>query len=156
MFFLARNSIFHAAGQKWGRTDSFRYNCCFVWVDASLPMLDRYVDQRVDAMIDAGLLNEVYDIYNPNADYTKGLRQAIGVREFEGFFSSYFAHGENNEDSRPIFSDHLFSGDSKLHVLLAEAIEKMKSNTRRLVRRQVNLLFCSLSNFWMDPDLSIS
>ncbi|KAI7980753.1 tRNA dimethylallyltransferase 2 [Camellia lanceoleosa] len=68
------------AMENWGRADNFRYHCCFICVDASLPVLDKYVEQRVDRMVDAGLLNEVYDIYNLNADYTRGLRQAIGRR----------------------------------------------------------------------------
>ncbi|KAA8525311.1 hypothetical protein F0562_007166 [Nyssa sinensis] len=55
-------------GQNWGRVENFRYNCCFIYVDASLPALDQYVEERVDHMVDAGLLNEAYDIYNLNAD----------------------------------------------------------------------------------------
>ncbi|KAL2899510.1 tRNA dimethylallyltransferase 2 [Bienertia sinuspersici] len=79
----------HLARQKWGRLcGNSRYNCCFVCVDASLPVLDQFVDKRVDRMIEAGLLDEVYNIYNLNADYTRGLRQAIGVREFEDFLSA--------------------------------------------------------------------
>ncbi|MCI30707.1 tRNA dimethylallyltransferase 2-like, partial [Trifolium medium] len=57
--------------QKWGQADNLRYDCCFISVDASLPVLDRYVEQRVDDMMNAGLLNEVYDIYTMNADYTR-------------------------------------------------------------------------------------
>ena len=64
-------------GQKWGQVDNLRYDCCFICVDAFLPILDRYVEQRVDCMMHEGLLNEVYDIYNLNAVYTRGLRQAI-------------------------------------------------------------------------------
>ncbi|KAA8515328.1 hypothetical protein F0562_018442 [Nyssa sinensis] len=55
-------------GKNWGRVENFRYNCCFICVDASLPALDQYVEERVDHMVDAGLLNEAYDIYNLNAD----------------------------------------------------------------------------------------
>lgn len=151
------------SGQNWGRADNFRYNCCFIWLDVSLPALDNYVNQRVDCMIDNGLLLEVYDIYKPNADYTRGLRQAIGVREFEEFFKQFFldtdASGftclEGNQSSYrsgttipiwrnkadtasgPTLLEILGSSDSKLQFLLGEAIEKLKANTRKLVRRQV-------------------
>ncbi|XP_009364861.2 LOW QUALITY PROTEIN: tRNA dimethylallyltransferase 2 [Pyrus x bretschneideri] len=143
------------AAKNWGRVDNFRYNCCFICVNASLPVLDQYVDQRVDCMIDAGLLNEVYEIFNPNADYTRGLRQAIGVREFENFLRAYIveASDEGNhlidesmslklvdladkklmENMREILKS--FS-DSQPKIVLKEAIDKMKMNTRRLVRRQ--------------------
>uniref|UniRef100_A0A2P2JL97 Uncharacterized protein MANES_11G158700 n=1 Tax=Rhizophora mucronata TaxID=61149 RepID=A0A2P2JL97_RHIMU len=109
-------------------------------------------------MINAGLLVEVYEIYNLNVDYTRGLRQAIGVREFEDFLRVYPPEGRNdkvndaidgsfftvstNEDKK-ILNDNImellhFSSDSELKILLAEAIDKVKANTRKLVRRQVS------------------
>ncbi|XVF46866.1 hypothetical protein PTKIN_Ptkin03bG0062700 [Pterospermum kingtungense] len=143
-------------GQNWGRVDNSRYSCCFICVDAAMPVLDQYVEHRVDCMIDAGLLDEVYDIYNPNANYTLGLRQAIGVREFENFLGVYFSDCRDDETSdssggTPLklstrMDDKLFkenlrgilnsSSDNRQKVLLEEAIDKVKANTRRLVRRQ--------------------
>lgn len=121
-----------------------------------MPVLDPYVELRVDCMIDAGLLDEVYDIYNPNANYTLGLRQAIGVREFENFLGAYFSDSRDDETSdssggTPLMlstrlDDKLLkenirgilnsSSDSQQKVLLEEAIDQVKANTRRLVRRQ--------------------
>ena len=153
------------AGQNWGQVDNLRYHCCFVCVDASLPVLDGFVEQRVDCMMDAGLLNEVYDIYNLNADYTRGLRQAIGVREFEPFLSllrnsvakdicrketeltegsssmkKLMQKGDNsfNENLKDCLNS---SCDTESIILLKEGIDKVKINTRRLVRRQVRT-FC--------------
>ncbi|XP_042452099.1 tRNA dimethylallyltransferase 2-like [Zingiber officinale] len=122
--------------EKWGRADNSRYNCCFVWVDVSLPILDRYVEQRVDSMLDSGLLNEVCGIYNQNTDYTQGLYQAIGVHEFGMFFKSYFSIKESTEVPWPYFSEIGDMNGDVLKNLLAEAIEKLKSNTCKLVRRQ--------------------
>ncbi|KAI3924922.1 hypothetical protein MKW98_031173 [Papaver atlanticum] len=147
--------------QNWGRVDNSRYDCCFICVDVSLPVLDKYVEQRVNRMIDAGLLNEVYDIYNANADYTRGIRQAIGVREFEDFVSSYFSNLKTSDDHvgdqyRDSYAEAIIqletnmkdevlkenlkailnSDDSKQKKLLDEAIDKLKINTKRLVRRQ--------------------
>lgn len=126
-------------------------------MDASLPVLDQFVEQRVDCMIDAGLLNEVYEIFTRNADYTRGLRQAIGVREFEFFLRAYIT--EANDEAHNLIDESMslksvglpdkilkenmrvilksFS-DSQPKIALNEAIDKMKMNTRRLVRRQVN------------------
>lgn len=133
------------AGQNWGRVDNFRYKCCLICVDASLPVLDQYVGQRVDNMIDAGLLGEVYDIYNLNADYTRGLRQAIGVREFEDFLKVYLSEGGHDEENgflKANIREILKSSNNNQHkILLLEAIERVKANTRRLVRRQVSILF---------------
>ncbi|XP_010260619.1 PREDICTED: tRNA dimethylallyltransferase 2 isoform X2 [Nelumbo nucifera] len=150
------------ASENWGRVDNFRYNCCFICVDASLPVLDRYVEKRVDSMVDAGLLNEVYDIYGPTSDYTRGLRQAIGVREFEDFLRIF--HSNTNASHSCITNAHYdssagggtststnkgnmisrenlraildFSDDDYYKIILQEAIDKLKANTRRLVRRQ--------------------
>lgn len=144
------------AMENWGRVDNFRYSCCFICVDASLPVLDEYVGQRVDHMIAAGLLNEVYDIYNCNADYTRGLRQAIGVREFEEFLRLYLCEYQNGKDTDLTEVPHLHmstnkgdkmlkegmsailssSTENQLKLVLAEAVGKVKANTQRLVRRQ--------------------
>ncbi|TYH02177.1 hypothetical protein ES288_A09G118200v1 [Gossypium darwinii] len=143
-------------GQNWGRVDNSSYRCCFICIDAALPVLDQYVEHRVDCMIDAGLLDEVYDIYNRNANYTLGLRQAIGVREFENFLQAYFSDRMDDEMSDSSdetllklstrIDDKLFkenirgilisSCDNPQKVMLEEAIDKVKANTRRLVRRQ--------------------
>lgn len=141
------------AGQNWGQADSFRYDCCLICVDASVPKLDGHVDSRVDSMVAAGLLDEVYDIYNPNANYSRGLRQAIGVREFEEFLRYYvleercdkgdgLSPKNSMEECHKIFKENMKSilnspSDGGSSLLLKEAIENVKLNTRRLVRRQV-------------------
>lgn len=134
------------AEQNWGKADNLRYNCCFISVDASLPVIDKYVDQRVDQMVDSDLLLEVYDIFHPDADYTRGLKQAIGVREFEDFLKGYLSKCDSGtqdgiqnlkENMNVILST---SGENPLKQLLKDAIDKVKLNTRRLVRRQVNNL----------------
>ncbi|GAB2274648.1 hypothetical protein Dimus_009418 [Dionaea muscipula] len=132
--------------ENWGRLDNSRYNCCFICVDASLSVLDDYVGQRVDKMIGAGLLDEVFGIYTRSADYTRGLRQAIGVREFEDLLSALLLEvGRDVKISyvsdlvnTPISLAENMRGvmNSSLGCLLEEAINKFKANTRRLVRRQ--------------------
>ncbi|KAI3420520.1 uncharacterized protein J3R85_012736 [Psidium guajava] len=131
--------------ENWGRVENSKYDCCFICVDACLPVLDRYVEQRVDCMMEAGLLNEVYDIYCPNSDYTRGLRQAIGAREFEDFLQVYIADAGDSETSSS-HDENILKEDvglilaslptNQLKVLLQEAVDKFKLNTRRLVRRQ--------------------
>ncbi|GLJ53916.1 hypothetical protein SUGI_1151910 [Cryptomeria japonica] len=150
--------------ENWGREASFRYDCCFLWVDASLPVLDKYVEQRVDAMVEDGLLKEVSGFYDPKADYTRGLRQAIGVREFESFFtvsppdSKLVVLGsEEPTNCRPNADSVNVNVETKTvattektgdcheiaevnknrhKILLDVAIKRMKANTCRLVRQQ--------------------
>lgn len=119
-------------------------------MDAETTALDKYVGQRVDSMVDAGLLDEVYDIYKPGADYTKGIRQSIGVREFEDFLKTYLPGRnssandsvlwlEESKDDKENLRKILDSPqDDKMRVMLEEAIDSVKLNTRRLLRRQVS------------------
>ena len=111
-------------------------------MDAETTVLDEYVGQRVDSMVDAGLLDEVYDIYKPGADYTRGLRQSIGVREFENFLKTYLPDTNTSANDKAL-KENLrkildFPKDDKLRVMLEEAIDSVKLNTRRLLRRQVS------------------
>lgn len=130
--------------QNWGQACNLRYDCCFLCLDASFPTLDQYVNERVDHMVRDGLLEEVYDVYNPKADCTRGLLQAIGVREFQDFlkfFLSKYSHSLAIAESDAFLKFKLKMVldvcDSELKDLLIEAIKRMKLNTRRLVRRQV-------------------
>ncbi|KAJ6312559.1 hypothetical protein OIU77_014141 [Salix suchowensis] len=40
-----------------------RYNCCFLWVDVSLPVLCDYLCMRVDEMLDSGMFDELSEYY---------------------------------------------------------------------------------------------
>uniref|UniRef100_A0ACD5UXG2 Uncharacterized protein n=1 Tax=Avena sativa TaxID=4498 RepID=A0ACD5UXG2_AVESA len=125
-----------AAEVKWGRPNNSRFDCCFLWVDADLHVLDNYVNERVYCMINDGLLDEVCNIYNPDAVYTQGLRQAIGVREFDEFFRLYATKKEPDEIKTGFSTTMVDLHDDKMKSLLDEAVSQLKANTRRLVRRQ--------------------
>ncbi|KAG2286096.1 hypothetical protein Bca4012_033360 [Brassica carinata] len=129
------------AAENWGCIDaSSRFDYCLICMDAETTVLDEYVGQRVDSMVDAGLLDEVYDIYKPGADYTRGLRQSIGVREFEDFLKTYLPDTNSSANDKAL-KENLRKildspKDDKLRVMLEEAIDCVKLNTRRLLRRQ--------------------
>ncbi|GFP97843.1 adenylate isopentenyltransferase 3 chloroplastic [Phtheirospermum japonicum] len=83
-------------------------------------VLDSFVSDRVNKMVEKGMVNEVRDFYNPNADYSKGIRRAIGVPEFDTFFRvESFCDGETQAN------------------ILGEAIDSIKINTSRLARCQL-------------------
>lgn len=97
-----------------------KYECCFLWVDVSMPVLNSFVSHRVDRMVERGMINEVRNMFNENADYSRGIRRAIGVPEFHHFF-----RGES-----------LISDEETRARLLEEAINAIKINTRKLAHRQ--------------------
>ncbi|XAR57188.1 Adenylate dimethylallyltransferase [Bertholletia excelsa] len=99
-----------------------KYDCCFLWVDVALPVLYSFVSERVDRMVAAGLVEEVRRIFDPEADYTCGIRRAIGVPEMDTYFR---AESNRNLDEK-----------AKAE-LLREAIDLIKGNTCNLARCQL-------------------
>lgn len=107
-----------------------RYDCCFLWVDLSLPILQRFVSERVDQMVKAGLVDEVRGIFDPEANYTRGIWRAIGVPELDSFLRA-----EGNADPE------------SLDTLLQVAIDEVKENTCKLACRQLQKIH-RLRDFW--------
>lgn len=101
----------------------YRYDCCFLWVDVSLPVLQTFVSERVDRMLDEGLVNEVRNLFNPKEhDYVRGIRRAIGVPELDAFLRAEM-------DSA--------TDDRARSRILEVAILKIKENTKKLAFRQL-------------------
>ncbi|XP_009804222.1 adenylate isopentenyltransferase 5, chloroplastic [Nicotiana tabacum] len=98
-----------------------RYECCFLWIDVDLAVLRRFVSERVDKMVNEGLVEEVREFFNPEGDYTNGIRRAIGVPELDQYFRN-----ENNK---------LIDEDARNRILQV-AIEKIKANTCKLATCQ--------------------
>lgn len=97
-----------------------RHDCCFLWVDVSLPVLRPTVSERVDRMVEVGLVNEVRSMYNPEADNTKGIRRAIGVGEMDQYLRIEATDTDDETKAR----------------FLEASITKIKDNTCLLARDQ--------------------
>ncbi|KAJ8420185.1 hypothetical protein Cgig2_023002 [Carnegiea gigantea] len=110
-----------------------RCECCFLWVDVSLPILESFVSDRVDQMVKAGLVDEVRAIFDPKADYARGIRRAIGVPELDQFLRM-----ERNADP------------ATLDALLQDAVEAIKVNTYKLACRQLQKIH-RLRDVWGWP-----
>ncbi|KAK8498924.1 hypothetical protein V6N12_044654 [Hibiscus sabdariffa] len=96
-----------------------KYECCFLWVDVAMPVLHRYVSERVDKMVENGMVDEARSFIESNANYSTGIGKAIGIPEFERYFRA-----------EPLLDKR---GRAKL---LQEAIQEIKRNTCRLACRQ--------------------
>ncbi|OIW03346.1 hypothetical protein TanjilG_00617 [Lupinus angustifolius] len=96
------------------------YECCFLWVDVSLPVLHSSLNARVDRMIEAGQVDEVREFFDPYADYTKGIRRAIGVPEFDEFLRAEATTDEKTKNK-----------------ILEDAISRIKVNNCTLANLQV-------------------
>ncbi|GJX92157.1 adenylate isopentenyltransferase 3, chloroplastic-like protein [Tanacetum coccineum] len=100
-----------------------RYDVCFLWVDVATLVLNKFVSDRVDQMVARGMVEEARKMYNPNADYSKGIRRAIGVPEFDSYFRAEYS-SSTDEKTRS--------------MLLGAAINETKLNTCKLARRQLD------------------
>ncbi|KAG6878762.1 hypothetical protein C0993_008061 [Termitomyces sp. T159_Od127] len=100
--------------------DRFR-TLCF-WLHAEQPVLETRLDERVDTMIERGLLSEIREMRqiatsaDNGDDYTLGIYQSIGYKEFHDYLSA------------PDPSETMFDA----------AVEHMKLSTRQYAKRQVS------------------
>ncbi|XP_015123530.1 tRNA dimethylallyltransferase [Diachasma alloeum] len=105
-------------------------NSLILWLRCDQKILDERLDKRVDAMLHAGLVEELLDFHerynkqwierNSSPDYTKGIFQSIGFKEFH----NYLILPEDERNSE------------KGQALLKQGIEDLKLVTRRYARRQ--------------------
>ncbi|KAL1351460.1 hypothetical protein HN51_015386 [Arachis hypogaea] len=110
------NSYVEALVERFGS----RYDWFFLWLDVSMPILHSYVSKRVDEMVEKGMVNELRPFFSPNGDYSKGIRKAIGVPEFDMFFRSEGTTWDERTKQR----------------LFDEAIRGVKKNTCTLACKQ--------------------
>ncbi|TPX66284.1 tRNA dimethylallyltransferase [Spizellomyces sp. 'palustris'] len=126
------------AEQKAATRDTLRFKTCIFWLYADPPALYPRLDQRVDEMIKMGLFSELQDMRKklvtgqvigplikdhdpPSYNYTRGILQAIGFKEFD----TYFCHLESQ------------STGVDIEMVCTQGIENMKRATRQYARRQV-------------------
>ncbi|WVZ19186.1 hypothetical protein V8G54_006508 [Vigna mungo] len=62
-----------------------KYDCCFIWVDVSLLVLFPYLDKRVDEMVDAGVMDEIREVFVVGAYCSRGIKRAIELPELGEF-----------------------------------------------------------------------
>ncbi|XP_009385519.2 adenylate isopentenyltransferase 5, chloroplastic [Musa acuminata AAA Group] len=122
--------LVEGAGREFWR----RYECCFLWVDVQLPVLHKFVAERVDRMVERGLVEEVRGLFDPDvADYSRGVRRAIGVPEMDRYLRAEAAEAEEATKAR----------------LLEAAIDEIKANTCKLTCCQLQKIhrLCTLSGW---------
>ncbi|KAK4706576.1 hypothetical protein R3W88_033865 [Solanum pinnatisectum] len=78
----------------------YKYDTCFIWIDEEQSVLSRRVDMRVDEMVNT--VDEVQQIFIPDADYTKGIRQSIGVPKMDRYLREETNIDEDYESKKTI------------------------------------------------------
>uniref|UniRef100_A0A3Q7JL49 Uncharacterized protein n=1 Tax=Solanum lycopersicum TaxID=4081 RepID=A0A3Q7JL49_SOLLC len=98
----------------------YKYDSFFILIDVEQSVLNNRVDMRVDQMVKAGLVDEVRQIFIPDADYTKGIRRSFVVPETDRYFRE-----ETNVD-----------GDDESKQMIIQA--SIQINTRILICNQLD------------------
>ncbi|XAR52416.1 Adenylate dimethylallyltransferase [Bertholletia excelsa] len=117
-----------------------RYDCCFLWVDVALPVLNQYLMRRIDDMVEAGMFHELAEYFQSenfcvsDPATRTGLMEAIGVPEFEPYFRRFAGSGSDNGPLR--------------RQAYEEAVRKLKENTCELAERQVGKILLLRSAGW--------
>lgn len=107
--------IYETTGVKKSETIASQQHVCLydaIFIGLTLPrdVLYQRINQRVDSMMDAGLLEEVTSLYKLGCQETMQSMKAIGYKEW----FAYFTHSQTKE----------------------ETIEKIKKNSRNYAKRQ--------------------
>ncbi|KAL4038719.1 hypothetical protein IC575_002343 [Cucumis melo] len=97
-----------------------KYECCFLWVDVSMQVLQSFVSERVDKMVANGMVDEAEKFFDPARDYSRGIKRAIGVPEFDSYFRCRSLLDEEAQEK-----------------LLEESIAKVKEHTCKLALKQL-------------------
>ncbi|XP_011874387.1 PREDICTED: tRNA dimethylallyltransferase, mitochondrial isoform X2 [Vollenhovia emeryi] len=105
-------------------------NSVILWLRCNKKVLDSRLNDRVDGMMEAGLMQELLDFHrayneqriksNTSPDYTKGIFQTIGFKEFH----TYLIQSEEERASE------------KGKKLMEQGIDDLKLVTRRYAKRQ--------------------
>ncbi|TKA57427.1 hypothetical protein B0A53_00656 [Rhodotorula sp. CCFEE 5036] len=110
-----------------------RFRTLIFWLFAEKESLHPRLDRRVDKMIERGLLDEIDELWQianrPGAEptnYSKGIYQSIGYKEFEPYLSL-----KHRDPTRTL------ENDAELRRLFEQGLQEMKSSTRQYAKRQV-------------------
>ncbi len=107
------------------KTNKLLYDTIFIGLTTSRDNLYNIINNRVDKMINNGLIEEVKHFYN-NKIFTKPLLGGIGYKELYKYF--------NNE------------------ITKEESIELIKKNSRKYAKRQYTFFNHQLPVIWFETD----
>lgn len=126
-----RKRIERALTKYWNHTENTNkkdipfYDVIFIGLITEREHLYELINQRVDEMMEEGLLQEVEDLYKLYKD-SKAFQTAIGYKEFIPFFEGKCS--------------------------LPEVIEKIKQNSRKYAKRQLTFFRHQLPIQWFQTN----
>ena len=115
----------------------------FVWLE-----LEKRINHRINSMLDRGLIDELaefHEEYNRTQlesersfDYTRGIFQAIGFKEFHDYLLLPQSE-RNSENGKKFFNEGLNFESNEIFIRFIDfflGIERLKISTRKYSRSQ--------------------
>ncbi len=120
--------IFHCTGKTMSeqlddQPTELKYETCIIGLTMEREKLYQRIDQRVDGMVDEGLISEVQSFYDQGLKDCQSI-QAIGYKEIYDYFD-----GRASKD---------------------EAVETLKQNSRRYAKRQLTWFRNKMDVIWFN------
>ncbi|XP_037482213.1 adenylate isopentenyltransferase 5, chloroplastic-like [Triticum dicoccoides] len=115
------NTYIEALVEADGAAFRGAHDCLFLWLDAAPGMMEWYTGLRVDDMLRRGLVDETRAAFEEGADYTRGVRRAIGLPEMHDYLRA--------EREGAV-------GEAEMAAMLERAVREIKANTFGLVLQQ--------------------
>ncbi|GAK46953.1 tRNA delta(2)-isopentenylpyrophosphatetransferase [Secundilactobacillus oryzae JCM 18671] len=118
--------VYERTGQRFSdqtQAKTPQYDALIVGLTTERSLLYERINQRVDLMIKAGLIDEAYELYERGGfEFQSG--RGIGYKEFAGYFEG--------------------------HQSLKEAVEKIKLDSRHYAKRQLTWFRNKMTVNWFD------
>ncbi|KAM0754775.1 tRNA isopentenyltransferase [Meredithblackwellia eburnea MCA 4105] len=116
-----------------------RFRTLVFWLYAEPSVLNERLDKRVDQMIDLGLMEEIEGMWDASldasgkgpVDYSRGVYQSIGYKEFEPYLRSTRSNGTHEVHST---ADPTTRAQNPL---FKNGLDSMKLSTRQYAKKQV-------------------
>lgn len=130
-----------------------RFDTLVLWLWAEQEALSKRLDERVERMLDAGLLAEVAAMRaarrrligdgeaGTEEDFTTGIWQAIGYRQFVPYLEALEQRGQPLPAAQATSEEE----DAELAKLLREGIEQTQLATRQYAKRQLKWIRSKLA-----------
>ncbi|GAV02194.1 hypothetical protein RvY_12790 [Ramazzottius varieornatus] len=102
-------------------------NAVLLWLQCDEDVLDERINNRVDQMVEAGLVDECRNFHKSVAshkselDYTKGIFQSIGLKELHDFLMLSPEDQESEQGQK----------------YLEEGLQNVKARTRKYAKKQI-------------------
>ncbi len=100
------------------------YDCLIIGLTAERKKLFERINERIDKMMEAGLIQEIEALLKNGVDFSDQSMQGIGYKEFKGYF-------EGNKS-------------------IEECVEEVKINSRHFAKRQYTFFNNQMDVKWFD------